>query len=532
LSDRSRAALPQASIVLAAGVLLLILASRLSGQNPAASLTLFAKDQRRAIPITVIGTQEFVALDDLASAFQLTVREEGGAVTVSYRGRTIVLTADQALASVAGRLISLPAPPTRSGSRWLVPEEFISRALALVYDQRLELRRPSRLVLIGDVRVPRVTIRYEPLATATRLTIDATPRAASTIAPGGTRLLIKFDADAVDAAIPAFQSQGFVSALRMTDPITLDIELGPRFSTFRASTEVIDDTTRLVIDIVGADTSTSAAPARGAAPAAPGPAAPATAAPGAPATPGLPAGVAPPPAPEPLPLSNPPAAIRTIVLDAGHGGDDTGVKGPGGTAEKDLTLAIARRMRAAIEARLGVRVLLTRDDDRNVGLDDRVAIANNSKADLFISLHANGSLRGQPTGAAIYVASLGETPQSALTPERLPTLSGGSRDIEMVEWDRAQLRYLDASSRFADILRAQMQGRVPLDDHQPLATAPFRVLESANMPAVLVEVGYLTTPEQEQQIAGADFQNGFAQAAIDAVLKFRDYLDENGAEIR
>src|SRR2546423_1409296 len=81
-----------------------------------------------------------------------------------------------------------PPPPTRAGPRWLVPVEFINRALALVYDGRLDLRRPSHLLVVGDLRVPRVTIRNEPLGAAARLTIDATPRAASTITQDNQRL--------------------------------------------------------------------------------------------------------------------------------------------------------------------------------------------------------------------------------------------------------------------------------------------------------------------------------------------------------
>src|SRR5262245_4593137 len=129
----------------------------------------------------MVGDQEFVALADLVSAFQLAVREDAlGAITVSYKGKTILLTPDQALASVSGRLVSLPAPPTRSGRRWLVPVEFVSRALALIYDARLDLRKPSRLLVIGDLRVPRLAARYEALGNAARLTIDASPRAAAT----------------------------------------------------------------------------------------------------------------------------------------------------------------------------------------------------------------------------------------------------------------------------------------------------------------------------------------------------------------
>src|SRR5207302_4159680 len=131
---------------------LLALAAALSSQTSPPSLTLLSKDGRRALPLAMVGDQEFVALDDLASAFQLAVREDAlGAITVSYKGKTIVLTPDQALASVSGKLISLPAPPVRSGppasagrpARWLVPVDFISRALAPIYDARLDLRKPA-----------------------------------------------------------------------------------------------------------------------------------------------------------------------------------------------------------------------------------------------------------------------------------------------------------------------------------------------------------------------------------------------------
>ena len=495
------------------GSWLLFAAVHISGQNPApaaqtsqAGLTLLSKDGRRTLAIAVVNGQESVALDDLAAAFQLTVREEAGAITVSYKGRTIVLTADQALASVSGRLVSLPAPPSRVGGRWMVPVEFVGRALALIYDTRLDLRRPSRLVVVGDLRVPRVSIRHEPLANAARLTIDAVPRAASTVTQEAGRLLVKFDADAIDAVMPTLQSPGIVVAFRAVDAVTIAVEVGPRFGAFRSSTESIEDTTRLVIDLVGAEANTAAPPS--------------TSSPAPPAS-----------ADVPRPGQAVPA-IRTIAVDAGHGGDDGGAKGASGTAEKDVTLAVARRLKSAIEARLGIRVLLTRDEDRNVPIDERAAIANNSKADLFISLHANAALHGAPSGASIYVAAFNtaQEKQAKLAPERLPTFGGGLRDIELVEWDLAQLRYLDQSTEMARIVRDQLDGRVPLDEHQLIDAGPFRVLESANMPAVLIEMGYLSNADQETALGSAEFQNTFVQALMDAVVKFREYLERQRAE--
>ena len=98
---------------------------------PTPSLTLLSKEGRRPLPIVMVGDQEFVGLDDLAAAFQLAVHEESfGALTVSYKGKTIVLTPDQTLASVSGRLISLPAPPASRGARGREPRALINPARA------------------------------------------------------------------------------------------------------------------------------------------------------------------------------------------------------------------------------------------------------------------------------------------------------------------------------------------------------------------------------------------------------------------
>ena len=490
-----------------ATVALLALAAVLSSQTAQpASLTLLSREGRRPLPITLVADQEFVALDDLAAAFQLTVREEAlGAITASYKGKTIVLTPDQALASVAGRLVSLPAPPSRgSARRWLVPVEFISRALALVYDGKLDLRKSSRLLIVGDMRVPRIAVRWDPLGASGRLTIDATPRAPSTVTQENDHLTVKFDADALDAPNPPLPAQGaqsLVLAVRLVDPTTIAVDLGPRFAGFKASSQPVDTTLRLVVDVLATQTDTAAA-----------------------APP-------PPPPPDVPPALSPPAfAIRTVAIDPGHGGADEGARGASGVREKDLTLAVARRAKAAIEARLGIRVLLTRDDDRTVPIDERPAIANNNKADLFISLHANASLRRTTVGTAIFCAEFDkDTAQAAAAggTDRLPAFGGGSRDIELVLWDLAQTRHLGQSTTFAALLEQQLHDRVPLVA-RPVDHAPLRVLESANMPAVLVEMGYLTNADQEKLLAGDGFQNTLVQAIYDAIVRYRDAVAAGG----
>jgi len=497
--------------------LLCWLGARLAGQNPQTppSLTLLAREARRPLAISIVNEQEFVALDDLAATFQLSVREEPGAVTVSYKSRTIVLNPEQTIASVAGRMISLPVRPVRSGGRLLVPLEFISRALAPIYDARLDLRRPSHLLVIGDLRVPRLSITIDAPGPGVRVTVDAMPPTTNTLTREADHIAIRFDADALDASVPPVSPQGVLSAIRRSDPVTVILDLGPRFGSYRATTQAVDGSTRLTIDLLPPPSDSAPTLTGG------------TPAPGTGGSPALTSTTGtPPPAVDPLSFGVPATAIRTVTLDPGHGGADHGAKGTAGLAEKTLTLNVARRLKGALEGRLGLRVLMTREDDRDVPFDTRTAIANNNKADLFISLHANASLRPQVAGASVLVATFPDEAHArqALEPQRVTVFGGGLRDIELLPWSQAQLGYLDRSATFADLLKQRFDRRVPLDT-TPIDRAPLRILTSANMPAVLIEMGYLSNPDQEKLLMSGEYQGTLAQAIVDAVVDFRNALD-------
>src|SRR5262245_17323099 len=154
------------------------------------------------------------SLDDLARVFELTVRDEplAGGLSISTRTQTIALTPGQALASVGGRLISLPAAPVREGRTWFVPVDFVSRALAPALGTRLELRKPSRLILLGEIRVPRIAGRVESQGSLlARLTLDVAPATPHSVSQEGSRLLIKFEADSLDATLPSSTAPDLVS---------------------------------------------------------------------------------------------------------------------------------------------------------------------------------------------------------------------------------------------------------------------------------------------------------------------------------
>ncbi len=487
------------------------------GQAPAASsLVLLSASGRRALPTVRSGDREMVALDDLAAAFQLSMRDDplAGGMTISYKGKTIAVMADQAIASVGGRLVSLPAPVVRDGRRWLVPVEFIPRALALIYDTRLDLRRASHLVVVGDLRVPRITVSQEVAGGQARVTVEASPATPNTVAQDQNRLLVRFDADALDISVPAAGSgaPALVESIRPGDNAnTLAIVLGPKFGTFRASTVPAEGgATRLIVDVLPAGP-----PSLGTVPSQK----PAMPPPGQQPPPGL--------APvEPLPAPSTPG-VRTIVIDPGHGGTEDGARGAAGSVEKDVTLTVARKLKAVIEARLGLRALLTRDGDTEMSLDDRAAFANNNRADLFISLHANASMRKDVRGAEVFYLSAdgyAQAQQQTSTATSVPALGGGSRDIDVILWEVAQMQHLSQSAAFAAILEEQLRAHVPMNP-TPVQQAPFRVLVGANMPAVLVEMGFLTNPEQERDLLSPEFQNTVVQALFDAIVRFRDTIE-------
>ena len=495
------------ALVAASVAVLCLLSIGLPAQQPAAPAlpyTVVTRDARRPLGTRVIGGQEMFALDDLARLFNLTVREDAaaGGLTITSGTQTLVLSSQQPLASVSGRMISLPAAPVREGRTWYVPVDFVSRALALIYTPRLELRKPSRLVVAGDIRMPRVAARSETLGAGTRVTIDLAPPTPHAITQDGTRLLVRFEADALDVGDLRVAPTDTVLGVHPGDgPAVLAIDLGPRFASFRAADQAAPTAAsgRIFVDLLPpTDT-----PAPGAQPPAPAP-----------------------PLETPLLLDlPPPGGLRAIVIDAGHGGDDTGVKGTQGTLEKNVTLSVARRLKAAIEARLGVRVLLTRDSDQAVAPDQRAALANNNKADLFISLHANASLRPGVAGAEVFylnLAGYGDEGQRASqgSAAALPVLGGGSREIDITPWEMAQARYIGQSAAFATAIDAALRDRVPMSP-RAVQQAPFRVLVGTNMPAVLVEMGFLTNPQQEQQLASDEHQNLLVQALVDGILRYR-----------
>jgi len=478
-----------------------LVAMFLAGARPAmqgqagASYTVISTEGRRALPFRP-GAPEMIALDQLSGLFGLKFTEDtlAGGLLIETRGQRILAVPGQSFVQAAGRVVQLSGPVVRERNNWQVPIDFLTQALGPAIGQRIVIRRPSRLILVGDVRVPQVNVRAEKPATRARVIVEIQPATPHRVTREGNRLVVRFEATAIDPGPITAQVPDFVTGANVVGT-TLTLTLGASAVDFKADDD--RDETHLTIDLLPA-------------PPPPPPPTPATPAPGAPGVPAR--GQDAPPA-----IDLTPGTIRTVVIDPGHGGDDEGARGPGGTKEKDFTLNVARRLKAAIESRMGLRVIMTRSADEAVPLDRRTALANNNKADVFISLHANASVRPTVRGAQVLSLSLEDYPASgpAADPRRnsAPLIDGSLRNLEPVPWDLAQLPYAGRSAALGAILIQHFTERsVPLYT-RPSLQMPMRVLVGANMPAVLIEMGFLSNPAEEKALTGGEVSN----AIIDAI---------------
>jgi N-acetylmuramoyl-L-alanine amidase len=205
-----------------------------------------------------------------------------------------------------------------------------------------------------------------------------------------------------------------------------------------------------------------------------------------------------------------------IVIDPGHGGDDHGAVSQSGMPEKDLVLAIARQLASALRNR-GHNVRLTRTGDENRALTDRAAFANRLEATVFVSLHANASTAATVNGAETYYMSLDEsaTDEHAAATADLENRAvgeGGSRSaLDLILWDLAQAAVLNESAELALAVQTRLNHQGGRPD-RGVKQAPFVVLTGATMPAILVEVGFLSNPDEAQQLNRADHQRQLAEA--------------------
>jgi N-acetylmuramoyl-L-alanine amidase len=234
-----------------------------------------------------------------------------------------------------------------------------------------------------------------------------------------------------------------------------------------------------------------------------------------------------------------PEPLHTVVIDPGHGGHDAGAVGPSGLQEKELSLDIARRVAALLQEELGIRVVLTRARDQFVGLRERTALANRERADLFVSIHVNAAPDGAATGTETYFlsneATDGAARRAAEYENRLIAADTGARGgapdvLRSILWDLAQSDFQQESSRVAEALQNSLD-RALRRPSRGVKQAPFYVLGGAAMPAVLVEIGFISNPQEEQRLRDDGYRDRIARALAAGVAAYKRSYDQRAGVV-
>lgn len=222
-----------------------------------------------------------------------------------------------------------------------------------------------------------------------------------------------------------------------------------------------------------------------------------------------------------------------VVIDAGHGGEDPGASGSRGIREKDVVLAIARRLHDELERQPGIRPVLTRDGDYFIELNRRRQIAHEAQADLFVSIHADAYRNASATGATVYVLSekgaSDEVAKRLAARENASDLIGGvslsDKDpiLRQVLLDLSQNAALSASTSAGERLIDRL-GTVTAMRKRQVQRAQFLVLKSPDVPSILVETAYISNPKEEAALRDSNHQAQLARALAAGIL---DYFETN-----
>jgi N-acetylmuramoyl-L-alanine amidase len=387
------------------------------------------------------------------------------------------------------------------------------------------------IVTASGTRAPTapVTVRQIRVGTHpefTRVVVELTGAAQYTVerqADGGARVVI------LDAGMgaglrriePVHGTIAAVQPSRRGPHVEVLITYAPAQAQIRSLT--VPNPFRIVIDVLGAE-----APSREHL-AVPTPATPASAPPVQAAKPLSEAPELAAPAPPENAGTKPEPRQLIIVLDPGHGGHDTGAIGAGGLMEKDVVLDLALRLRKLLTERLGVRVLLTRDDDTFVPLPDRTALANRAKADFMVSLHVNAAPARRAGGFETYFFTREPSDsdaRAAAQRENLVVEMQGTPDkslealLKTTLADMAVTRDMQESSKLAERLLFSLDKMLRVEN-RGVKSGPFYVLATAAMPAVLVESAFISNPREERKLQNGEYRQRVAEALYEGIAVYK-----------
>lgn len=463
---------------------------------PTARGTVLLEGREIAVPVTVGPSGPMFGLTPLVDAIggELTSDESGESITLRIVDRDVVIGPGNAIITVGDNIVSLSQPPVRGEGGLQVPVDFLRKTYGDVLGYSFEWQpETARLVIArrGDRQLSvAVDVVHLQGTTTVVLQFPEEPRYHINRQQPGA-VVVEMLADRLTPPTPKEIQDPLVQGVTV-EPQRIRIQLAPGV---QAESYTLGNPFRLVVDVHA--TSSVEGPTL--------PTAPTDQAPG----------------------------IRTIVIDPGHGGTETGAIGPSGVQEKELTLQISRELANRLAQRLGVRTVLTRGEDVNVQHDTRTSLANQNKADLFISVHLNSSLGSGAYGTETYFLSPQATDsraaRAALAENRDANDqgtedAGAQQDLELILWDLAQSHHMAESQRFANLIQGELNRTLQLRD-RGVKQAPFRVLMGATMPAVLVELGFISNPEEEKKLQDPAYRAQLVDALTLAIARYKAQVE-------
>ena len=473
--------------------LVLAIASILAAQGPA-EVTLRAPAGDRPVSMVQRGGEAYFSADEVMAAIGGSISPDANGYRAIFNNIVAAFGPDSRFGVVRDELIEMPAPPITVENRPFVPWQFFRGFLGRAAQLDVSWDPAARVLLVkpSQQSVAGVQVSVANVQGISKVVVTLTVPVEYTIVKEAEAYSIRFRGPIRAPYAEQTHEDPYVTR---TSFVGNDLRIQLSAPDVVGDPYRLENPFRIVLDL-----------RKGAMPA---------------------PGVLPPAVPS-KPVEAP--GIHTIVIDPGHGGKEVGAIGPAGLMEKDATLSLCRKLAAALESKLKTRVVLTRTDDAVVPLDQRTAIANQYKADLFLSVHMNAAVVKGAHGAETYFLSLeasdelakkaAEVENAAARPVQTETASS---DLKLILWDLAQQEYLNESSRLAQAVQEEMN-RITGVQNRGVKQAPFRVLIGATMPAALVEVAFITNPDEETKISSEDFQKTVVDALTAAVERYKiDY---------
>ncbi len=461
-------------------------------QSPASDFLVFQKQGRKLLPKVNINNQVYLPLTDLLQALSLSYSESASAdtFTISSGNNTVKLTKDRSQAQLNEGSIGLNAPVLLIKNQWLVSLDFVNRVLNRIVADKIVVSSSGNRICLGTAVFNKMEIKTYATEQGTKVLIQFSAPLEAEVKPEDSRIIFVLGNAPIDPAKEDFQVNDdriqSITLEQTSSSNQLVIQLKDTNIQTRLSYLASQNAYLLEADTVTPSSKLESKdvkilmggmrPGRG-------------------------------------------RKWHHITVDPGHGGLDRGALIGENLYEKQAALAIAKRVRWALQTKLGVEVTLSRSEDQSLSLEERVSSANKAESDLFLSIHIGNWSHNHDSKSYVYV---GRKASNGRTSSVMDTSSGEELKGLFVPWEQVQSKSLSWSCRLAEILQAEVNrtlngGGVGLVYRH----APLKLLYSLSMPAILLEIGNGSHQGFRQIVNDVDFQNAVAATVTTAIEKFR-----------